>query len=752
MSYFNIQDLDNVYKNFGLRLKLDGLIIGAEKYEFNYNSPNSLPQKNSMGYDHWGYYNAESNLKTQSHWDPNMNKWVYEPYILPELMVMDYSHFDEDILFEGANRETNPEVVTNGILESIQYPTGGLVEFEYEPNEFKLSLSELNSSYGLLKREDKYEDVSYHVITYAASSSSCTGCGYINNPTEQIIITQPTTINVEFEYHPYGSIQNPPVPLDGSGNGAAFGVVARIDGGGTYNKTYRFIPGETAHTYTEEIQLDPGTYIISAVSTAEYFTVSGKAMVTIDNGLSPTKEMLGGGVRIKKIISEKNTREFLYHKYDNDQETSGLLLVEPYYSFFNYGMFPCSVAFMRNSNAVFPLSENSSGATVGYTWVQEVITDGSDSSIHVSKFKNFRQGQVRGSNLPVILNYENGLISEELFQSNDRIISKNVYEYEDLLGIPYQYPETYFLRINFTVHNNYYSLNYYRVDPKWYGLASKSTFDYFYDSEGNPETVSTSTSYQYNVENHQVKQVNTINSHGDELMTKTFYPVDITSISSLIGGDLTTSEFDAIDRLKAVKDNEDNGLHRTAVPIQIETYKNALPLSILRTTYKYLGNDQVYPDRILSSKGGITLDPRITYLDYDEYGNPLEVSKVDGAHIYYVWGYNGQYPIAKIEKSTLTENNTGQEALIFLARTAADNDTDLVSENFLRNALNNLRNGFPDALVTTYTYDPLVGVTSITDPKGNTVYYIYDGFNRLKEVRDAEGNLVTDYEYHYKNE
>jgi len=40
----------------------------------------------------------------------------------------------------------------------------------------------------------------------------------------------------------------------------------------------------------------------------------------------------------------------------------------------------------------------------------------------------------------------------------------------------------------------------------------------------------------------------------------------------------------------------------------------------------------------------------------------------------------------------------------------------------LRSQLNNLR-GIPNALVTTYTYKPLVGMTSQTDPQGKTIYY-----------------------------
>jgi YD repeat-containing protein len=54
-----------------------------------------------------------------------------------------------------------------------------------------------------------------------------------------------------------------------------------------------------------------------------------------------------------------------------------------------------------------------------------------------------------------------------------------------------------------------------------------------------------------------------------------------------------------------------------------------------------------------------------------------------------------------------------------------------------------------DAMMTTYTYDPLVGMTSQTDPAGVTIYYEYDDFGRLKNILDDEGNLVQQMEYHY---
>jgi len=54
------------------------------------------------------------------------------------------------------------------------------------------------------------------------------------------------------------------------------------------------------------------------------------------------------------------------------------------------------------------------------------------------------------------------------------------------------------------------------------------------------------------------------------------------------------------------------------------------------------------------------------------------------------------------------------------------------------------------AQMTTYTYDPLVGMTSQTDAKGQTTYYEYDEFQRLKNVKDQNGNIIKNNIYHYK--
>ncbi|MFT3945700.1 MAG: RHS repeat protein [Agriterribacter sp.] len=58
---------------------------------------------------------------------------------------------------------------------------------------------------------------------------------------------------------------------------------------------------------------------------------------------------------------------------------------------------------------------------------------------------------------------------------------------------------------------------------------------------------------------------------------------------------------------------------------------------------------------------------------------------------------------------------------------------------------------FPkDAFMTSYTYDPLIGMTSQTDPSGKVITYEYDSFGRLKTIKDKDGNVLKTMDYQYQ--
>ncbi len=57
-----------------------------------------------------------------------------------------------------------------------------------------------------------------------------------------------------------------------------------------------------------------------------------------------------------------------------------------------------------------------------------------------------------------------------------------------------------------------------------------------------------------------------------------------------------------------------------------------------------------------------------------------------------------------------------------------------------------------NSLMTTFTYDPFIGMTSQTDSKNYTIYYVYDGSRRLSTIKDEDGNILETFQYNYSTD
>lgn len=269
----------------------------------------------------------------------------------------------------------------------------------------------------------------------------------------------------------------------------------------------------------------------------------------------------------------------------------------------------------------------------------------------------------------------------------------------------------------------------------------KSTSKDYYDGGLVYETV-TENFYDYN-RHYQLKSSKVTDSKGDVLETKNYYPTDLADLTDIVAPQTTH-----INALKTA--------NRWEV-IQTESYKNTNLTSKLRNTY--LNNSGVIlPKSVQTAKGTAALEERIVYHSYYSNGNVQEVSKTDGTHIVYIWGYDQTVPIAKIENATFSDIPTSIYSGILNASNADDDRTQGTTgnEGALRTELDKLRNAslcpnLVNAQITTFTYDPLIGVTSVTDPRGRMAYYLYDNFNRLLYVKDHDGNILSANEYHYKN-
>lgn len=137
----------------------------------------------------------------------------------------------------------------------------------------------------------------------------------------------------------------------------------------------------------------------------------------------------------------------------------------------------------------------------------------------------------------------------------------------------------------------------------------------------------------------------------------------------------------------------------------------------------------------------------IKYDQYDSKGNLQQYTTKDGISTSIIWGYKKTQPIAKIVGATYAQ----VQSLVTNIINNSDADVDIDTEQKLIKSLDSLRkdSNLSHYQVTTYTYDPLIGMTSVTPPSGIRESYRYNSINKLEKIVDINGNIVKDYNYHY---
>jgi len=235
------------------------------------------------------------------------------------------------------------------------------------------------------------------------------------------------------------------------------------------------------------------------------------------------------------------------------------------------------------------------------------------------------------------------------------------------------------------------------------------------------------TAYTYNT-NLLPVTVKTTSSKGDEVNTIIKYPLDF--ISDPLIGPVSKAMVNA---------------HMINYPIEQTRLKGATPLQSTKTVYKNWSNTvhpQIAPQLIQAKRGDDAFETLIHYRSYDDQGNITTVSKENDVEKVYIWGYNQTYPVAEL-------TGVSYKNALGVLDPAIVNNTN-TNDITMRMELQKIRTYFPSALVTTYTYKPLVGMTSQTDPNGRNTYFEYDGFSRLSLVRDQNNNILKKYCYNYK--
>ncbi len=712
-----------------------------------YNNKELLPgfDENSFSDDIWGYYNGAmaSNMTSSS--------------------CLDYFSFDKD-------------KINTGLLTSIIYPTGGSKDFTFENNSFSYIGTDV------LGIEDYQTNPENTTLLTPNQLFEVSNTGLGNG-----FPISPQTITIDHEQEIYISST---VEIGTAADVARFRIKLLDTSSGM---EYTAFMGDKCVRYL----VPPGTYSFGIFLldglTVDPFYIKGHTRLYYTELDTTLKEYLyGGGVRIKEIsFHDPNLqlgvpqRRFSYSYQDSlfPNKSSGVVDSKIGNLAKDYTTTVTKFLFGGEENVLGSFSgrdiqyrvrskglngQMTKGGFVGYRTV-EVTESGNGKSVYryTSPYDYPSPSISLQYPFPPKENneYKRGLLKrQEVYDNTGRILKETMNEtYEfvsntiapsfnvyDTGGCSYsQFYSEYVFYKNRNGNQNIpqcggdpcillfdncglvpYDSYFNDLTDSWAQLKESISKEYFYEG-ANQKVVETRQTFDYNPQNFQqsvVERFTNENGMEEHYKTELFYPV---------GGTPSNYEGDPLVTAKMLSLNMIN------LPLYTQSSLDGQVLSHSQNIYEEFSTDKVDLKEVKTEKTNLGIDNRMVYQAFDTHGNPLEVSLADGPPISYVWGHYKTLPVASIQNATSAEVNAALNSISGL---------NLDANGLTLAQATSLRNGLANALVTTYTYDPLVGVTSVTDPRGYTMYYEYDEFNRLQYVRDADNNLISENQYNYKNQ
>jgi hypothetical protein len=737
------------------------------QYTFNYLDKDELPSFNDDRKDIWGYYKGD-----------------FDPIPIYQVIV-------------------DKNKVKTGVLTSINYPNGGIKTFEFESNTISYNGSSIYSddefatrnpdNWIKLNASENFTlngiNVSNEVLNFTLDvEQSIYGVPTINNIQNNTVAIEDLVFKIyrlevgqdpilvteyAIEYPslislPSGNYSIRLATKNASVNGGGIYDISTIIyykniiptiskflyGGGLRIKKISFIDG-----FDNSIQKDKIYYYNENSSTLNS-TISAISSGVVDGRLTNTKQYLVtkahnfarrlGMGNILYIIP--SPVDVIYKVTENLNSVFTAMTKNNY-----VGYAKVTIKELNNGKAVFHYStakEHPTGISVNYPFFPLVD-------------KSYLQGNIQKQE---VYNDVGNLLTKTDFVYHEPIVInviKSLHIYSGLNdGCPYvQFYATFEDYLNRTPslgrdsmwnyqQGNNCITNIPNIVPDFYNfrdvlnynkllLKDKITKQYHYDSLDTPpdpffpvlpDPVVTTESYTYNLENYLPSIIEKTDSNNNIFKTETIY-----SVTGYPTSDFTSEENTNIS-LMIDKNMIDK-------PILSKSYKNNNLLSSVKATYEEFLSGLILPNKVKTSKGNDPLEDRLTYHAYDDFGNVLDVSQIEGTHISYVYGYQHQLPIAKIVNMEYADLPQSELNALLNFNYIIGTEAQLLT------VLNNFRNALPENTeVTTLTYKPLIGASTITGPNGETIRYHYDNLNRLMYTEDHQGNGISKNEYHYKGQ
>jgi len=693
----------NVIKNFHLfytdisteRLLLDSLQESGSNnstlppYRFTYCSP-KLPSTYEGNADHWGYYNKCG-------------------VGMPAVKFL-YTPLSPDSISAGeTNRDPDPSLVQAELLTTINYPTGGSSNFDYEPNDCGNDPKTVCSWSQLAQCSSNSDQTIDIKIFFLASSSLVQINGFVSQSGDNMPSAELTDMDTGVK-------------------------VVRIQSGQSINQTY---------------DLPAGNYQLKAECSGSVPDGTGFAHITASSQecqTFPNKKLISGGVRIKRItqldaLGGQKVKEYQYVESDTSRSSGRMVEAVPrYLKLYTYPRFDSKCDSMSDGFAItisnYPRTGNglTQGCPVGYFQVTELLGTNGCYGKSIYSFKAH-------TGAPTVYS----LLAP--YSSNDwqygQLLSESHYNAAGILLCNKEYNYTYTLIDSAVgwVYSQYSFPSCGNSRPMYITereqcndtsglvqLSSETTTNY--DQNGQNPIAFTKQYFYENPSHLQVTRIVETNSDGKRRVTKMRYPLDYTNTSG--SSDLMLQTLDSMQTTRYMQN----------VVIEkwvTDSMSANTVFSGQLTLYKLFGNQVLpYQKLVLSAANPITdfasayvqiqnstfnydnrYSPFETYTSYDQYGHLLSGTDANGNQIKMYYGSN-----------TDPFNN---------------NATTLM--NCSLTGIQRYKNS-SSCLQTSAQYDAFGNIVQIKDIDNNlSTNFQYDSFGRLQKIVDPLGNTAKTYNY-----
>ena len=699
-SYFDNVDLNSSISGIDKtkRLRLDKIVDQNNlSYEFKYdNTP--LPGLNSKAFDYAGYYNGSNqtenytSMPDETYYYPNQKEWSLLPFRLNPNDIYGNGYFNEHIIqynngVGGITREPNESLTKAGVLTDIIYPTKGSQNFEYELNDFKI-FEKVQPAPGLRVKKINFKEGNVALKTINYKYIDANG-------------------------YSSGKMMNPPYI--------------------GYPKTQLFKAERIINNQ------DPlfGTIQTDYNGLPNFNTAKlGMLFKVVDRPSNIS-------IYYDRVEKSETGKGKTVTEYTNNEE---LKMGNSWYS----PVFSASTSTPLSS--IFPYWVNVNLAnglftSAGYEFPEFLATNSGynlrfGSIIDYSKLGKIKKLKVYNNAGDLLLenkiNYK--YIHPNFSVSADKYFSKpifhtipNTFNGSNYMGFIYNPQGT----INV---QNYYTAQLIESTEETSYLASGSVYKkIFYEYYLNDHSMPLTHTYEVDPTGYIKGKIFKFQTFNDQNVINNNLTTQIVGEGTFTGNDI----LDDYNRPYMTNDS-----YETVFGSDVTTNNLYLPKSDIHTKRPNFNTPEV---SYVVKK----------YNLYDNKGNLLEYSNgEEGVPITRIWGYHQTLPIAEIEGIKYNElmtlfglstSSTGYLNLEIVSKSNLDIDT--ISENNLITSLDNFRKnaGLKNYKVTTYIYDPLVGIKKIISPSGIMESYIYDTAGRVEKIIDTNQKVLKQFKYHYKN-